>query len=122
MRQNIFGERLKDLRRRKGLSLRAFSIKCGRDPGNISRVERGLLSPPRSRQVLEQYADALGLKDEKERQEFFDLAAVGAGRLPNDIVDDQELLGKLPLFLRTLEGQPLDDAKLDALVKLLREA
>jgi transcriptional regulator with XRE-family HTH domain len=122
MQQNIFGERLKELRQKKGLSLRAFSLKCGKDPGNISRVERGLLPPPKLPRVLEQYADALNLRDKKERREFFDLAAIGAGRLPGYVMNNQELIGKLPLFLRTLEGQPLDQPELDTLVKLIRGA
>ncbi len=64
------------------------------------------MPPPKSREILERYAKALGLADgSDEWLTFFDLAAVDQGMVPKDILDDQELAKALPAFFRTLRGQ-----------------
>ena len=56
-----FHKFFRELRTRKGISLRGFCTKAFVDPANISRMERGLSFPPKSGKILERYADALGL-------------------------------------------------------------
>jgi len=57
-----FAAMLKRIRLEQGLTLREFCLKNGFDPGNYSRLERGLFPPPESHELLERYAFALGLK------------------------------------------------------------
>ncbi|OGV61644.1 MAG: hypothetical protein A3K19_15180 [Lentisphaerae bacterium RIFOXYB12_FULL_65_16] len=94
------------LRQRNRLTLREFCKRAGADPANISRMERGLVPPPKSRDILERYAAALDLREGTDDwYTFFDLAAVDQGIVPADIMADAELVKALPVFFRTLRGQ-----------------
>lgn len=119
---NRFGEFFKTRRIALGKTLRQFCHDNGLDPGNISRLERGLRLPPQGRAVLESYAKCLKLKKgSDEWYEFFDLAAAGTGRIPQEILEDEELMEKLPILFRTLRGQKVPDEQLDALVRRIRQ-
>jgi hypothetical protein len=86
-------------------------------------MERGLLPPPRAHDKLEEYASALGLKKGSDQwYEFFDLAAADAGRIPKDLLSDKEVVEKLPVVFRTLRGEKISDANLDALIEKIRRA
>ena len=123
MKTRKFGAYLKKLRISNGLTLRAFCVKNGFDPGNYSRLERGLLPPPRSEEKLKEYAHALGLKrGSDEWLEFFDQAAAVRGELPKDLLSDEEVVEKLPLLFRTLRGAPVAPHKLDELVERIRRS
>jgi len=101
-----FGEFLETLRQRNKLTLREFCKRAGCDPANISRIERGLMAPPKGIEILERYAQVLGLKQSTDDwYTFFDLAAVDQGMMPADIMKDEELVRALPVFFRTLRGQ-----------------
>src|SRR4051794_37362959 len=57
-------------------------------------------------ETLRAWARQLGLKQGSEGWlRFFDLAAVDAGRIPDYLLKDQELVSQLPVFFRTLSGQ-----------------
>lgn len=120
---NAFGILMKRLRVHKGLTLREFCLVNGFDPGNYSRLERGLFPPPQKEELLEKYATALSLKrGSDEWLEFFDLAATSRGEIPKDLLSDEELLGKLPLVFRTLRGSALSPEKLDDLIDTIRRS
>ena len=113
-----FGEFFKAKRQALGLTLREFCLKDKFDPGNLSRMERGLLAPPQDREVLEKYAKALELKSGGDDwYTFFDLAAAAKGRLPDELLEDEEIVAKLPLVFKTLRGKQLTERKLGELVK-----
>ena len=116
-----FGEFFKAKRQALGLTLREFCLKHKFDPGNLSRMERGLLAPPQDREVLEKYAKALELKTGSDDwYTFFDLAAAAKGRLPDELLEDQQVVAKLPLVFRTLRNKRLTEKRLSALVKEIR--
>ena len=118
-----FGEFFRLLRAKNRLSLREFCLVNGYDPANISRLERGLLPPPESREKLEAYAKALRIKEGSDDwYTFFDLAAAERGRIPQDVLKDSELVGMLPVLFRTLRGQRVDPDALDDLVERIRRA
>lgn len=118
-----FGGFFKQRRIALGLTLREFCRRNGLDPGNISRLERGLLPPPRGRETLENYAKLLKLETgSDEWYTLFDLAAAETGRIPPEILEDEALLEKLPILFRTLRGQKVPDEQLDELVRKLRKA
>lgn len=119
---NAFGEFFKKKRLELGLTLRAFCRANGFDVGNTSKIERGLLGPPKTRAALESYANGLSLREGMEdRNTFFELAAISAGRIPDKVMDDAELVSKLPLVFRTISGQRLTPEKLRELAEELRE-
>lgn len=116
-----FGQFFKEQRQRLGLTLRAFCEGARLDAGNLSKLERGILPPPESREKLEEYASHLRLREAStEWYEFFDLAAAEQGRLPHDLVDDDKVREKLPVLFRTLRGQRLPDEGLDEIVRKVR--
>ena len=116
-----FGEFFKAKRQALGLTLREFCLKHKLDPGNLSRLERGLLPPPQDRKLLEQHAEYLQIKTGSgDWYTFFDLAAASKGRIPDDILQDEEVVAKLPLVFRTLRGKRLTEKQLDELVKKVR--
>jgi transcriptional regulator with XRE-family HTH domain len=114
MAATAFGQLFKKLRTESGQSLREFCLRCGYDPGNISRLERGRIAPPKSQEKLAEYGLALGLTRESERmREFVDTGLTCAGQIPPDVMANDELVAKLPILLRTantkLTREQLDD-------------
>ena len=117
----IFGEYFKAKRIERGLTLRDFCKKFGLDPGNISKLERGLLPPPTSREKLEAYASFLGLKKGSDDWlEFFDRAAACRGELPRDLLEDSEVVKNLPLIFRTIRGKKVTTKVLAELIEKIR--
>lgn len=120
---NQFGKFFRGMRAKGRLSLREFCLDNGFDPGNISRLERGLLPPPESDDKLEVYAKALKIKKGSDDwYTFFDLAAAERGRFPKDVLNDEELVKKLPVLFRTLRGQQVDGKTLQELAERIRRA
>jgi transcriptional regulator with XRE-family HTH domain len=120
---NAFGNLLRKLRAKRGLTLREFCLQNQLDPGNYSRLERGLYPPPQSHEQIERYAHALGLTEGSDAWlELFDLAAATRGEIPRDLLTDSELVEKLPVLFRTLRGQPVSPEKLDQLAELIRRS
>jgi len=121
MPRNPFGDLLRKLRADRKVTLRAFCLENGFDPGNFSRIERGLFPAPQSQEILEKYAGAFGLEPgTDEWLEFFDAAAVSKGHIPPDLLSDAEVTAKLPVLFRTLRGQPVPPDELDELVEIIR--
>ncbi len=118
MRQ--FGEFFKTKRVALGKTLRQFCLENELDPGNISKLERGLFPPPQQ-EKLEEYAKLLGIKrgaDDWGR--FFDLAGAEAGKIPKDILSDKEVVEQLPILFRTLRGKKVSNEKLNKLVRKIK--
>jgi len=117
-----FGEFFRERRLALGKTLRQFCQEHRLDPGNISRLERGKVPPPKH-EKLEQYAHLLQFEEGSDEWcQFFDLAAAEAGRLPADLQADTEILDRMPVLFRTLRGQKVSDEDLDDLIDLLRRA
>ena len=116
-----FGNFFKQKRIDKGLTLREFCRIHGLDPGNISKIERGLFPPPQSRELLLKYAAALGIKEGSEDWlTFCDLAVTSAGKIPPDIVTNEEVMNALPVLFRTVRDKNLDEEDLENLIKAIK--
>jgi len=117
----FFGEFFKTKRIETQLTLREFCKAYNLDPGNISKMERGLLKPPSSKEKLEEYASDLGIKrGTDDWYEFFDLAAACRGEIPEEILEDEELIKHLPLIFRTIRGKKVSQKLLDKLSEKIR--
>ena len=117
-----FGEFFKNLRLKKGLTLRQFCDENDFDPGNISKLERGILPAPLSDDKLKSYAKALGLRSgADEYLEFFDLAAASHKNFTVKNIKDQELLRKLPVLFRTLDKKDLTEEKLERIIEMIKK-
>ena len=118
-----FGRFVREKRLELGLTLRKFCRNHGYDCGNFSKIERGVFPAPQRRPELERLAQALGLAERSDDWLlFFDLAAVSAGRIPQDILNDEQLASKLPLVFRTISGKPLSEKSLRRLAEVVRRA
>jgi transcriptional regulator with XRE-family HTH domain len=119
--ETSFGEYIKRLRLDRKQTLRAFCEANGFDPANYSKLERGVLHPPRDEQKLKRYAQALGVEPGSAAwREMQRLAALDRGEIPPRVLSDSDLMARLPAFFRTVEGDPVDDERLDSLIELIR--
>jgi transcriptional regulator with XRE-family HTH domain len=115
-----FGEFFRQKRISLGFTLRNFCKRYGYDPGNISKLERNIISPTIDQQKLEGYASSLKIpRDSVEWTMFFDLANTSKGTIPTDIRKDPQIFSFLPAFYRTVRGDKLDKRKINQLLKLL---
>ena len=115
---SVFGAFFKARRQALGLTLREFCLQHKLDPGNVSRLERGLLPPPRDGSRLAEYAKYLGPKKGNGNwNRFFDLAAVSRGRIPMELMEDENLVAKLPLIFRALRGKRFTNKRLNGVVR-----
>lgn len=120
MSDKNFAEVAKGYRLGMGLSLRKFCLLFQFHPGTISKLERGVLPPPRGPR-LETYATALGIADDEiVWRRFRDLAAAARGEFPDDL-RDEELLRQLPALFRTMRGDPPSDDQLARVIGKLRK-
>jgi transcriptional regulator with XRE-family HTH domain len=118
----LFGDYFRKKRLIAGKTLRQFCLNNGLDPGNISKIERGILPPPQSREKLSHYAKCLGIVEgSDEWLEFFDIARIDAGRIPEDLLSDKNIVAKLPLVFRTIKGQKLTGEQLEKFARELEK-
>ena len=118
-----FGELVKELRIAQKKTLRQFCMEQGLDPSNWSKIERGVNQPPKDETTLARWAKHLGLMPGTEVwQNFMDQADISRGQIPQDVMSDEKLLAKLPVFFRTVRGAELTETQLDSLIEKVREA
>jgi transcriptional regulator with XRE-family HTH domain len=117
---DTFGDFVKKIRIKNSLTLREFCRQANVDPSNWSKIERGLFPPPKSRQILQGIASILNLEEGSEEYNIlFDLAAISY--IPPDLISDQVIIDKLPIFFRTLRGEKPTRKELEELIKILKE-
>lgn len=112
-----FGEYIKMLRIEKRITLREFCRSTNIDPSNWSKIERGLMPPPKSKEVLESIRITFGLKSNSEEYTTLKELAV-IGHVPVDLLD-QKVVDRLPVFFRTLRGEKPTREELENLIKIL---
>ena len=117
-----FGELVKDLRIAQQKTLRQFCHENGLDPSNWSKIERGVNPPPKDEDTLAKWASLLGVEPESEAwADFMIQAEVSRGNIPREVMDDEKLLKKLPVFFRTVRGAELTAEQLDNFIEDLRK-
>jgi transcriptional regulator with XRE-family HTH domain len=119
--KKAFGDLLKQMRLEKNISLRQFCLKNNIDPGNLSKMERGLLAPPSSREILSKYAKALSLKEKSPKwKEFFDKASACRGEIPIEILTNAEVVKQLPVLFRGLRGEKISKSSLSKIAQMIK--
>jgi transcriptional regulator with XRE-family HTH domain len=115
-----FGEFVRSMRIKHRVTLREFCRQAHIDASNWSKIERGVLQPPKSKEVLNEIARILKLKEgSEEYYQLLDLAAISF--IPKNLMEDSSVVDKLPVFFRTLRGQPPSREELEKLIKLMKE-
>lgn len=104
-------------------TVRQFAKQTGLDLAYVSRLENGVVLPPKDSEKLSKLALALGMKKgTDEWQEFMDLAAVAKNELPEDLQDNERIASVLPAFYRTLRNKDLDEAEVKKLLNLIKKS
>ena len=117
-----FGDLVKDLRIKQEKTLRQFCAEHNIDPSNWSKIERGVNSPPRDTDTLGEWAIALGVPEGSPVwKDFMQLADIARGEIPRDVMSNEALLKKLPVFFRTVRGAELDELEMDSFVEEIRK-
>lgn len=115
------GQLFKEKRIGLEMTLRQFCQRYSLDPGNISKLERGKLPPPKE-EILKKYAKYLKLKEGTDDwYEFFDLACVEAGKLPKELTEKQ-IVKRMPFLFRTIRGKKISKQTLDKLINIIKES
>lgn len=118
-----FGSLLKELRIKKGLTLRQACKIVDYDPSNWSKIERGLIPPPSNKEILKKWTKVLEIdKNEIQSQNFIDEALIAQGIIPEDILSQAGAADYLPAFFRTLRDKKPTQKEVDRLIELLRKA
>ena len=118
-----FGKFFKEKRLALGLSLREFCRKHRCDAGNLSKIERGVLPPPESRETLAAYAKMLHIREGSDDWlTFFDLAAACRGRIPDKLLENERIVRALPVMFRTLRKDKVTEKDVRRLVKIVGSA
>ena len=109
-------------RRMKIGTVREFAKKSGLDLAYVSRLENGIVLPPRDSEKLARLAMALGIIDGSEEwREFMDLAAVARNELPEDLQDDERIMAVLPAFYRALRNKDIDKDDIRRLFDMIQK-
>jgi len=117
---NFFGRYLKTFRFKAELSIRDVCRQVNYDPSNWSKIERGKLPPPASKDTLLDWAKVLKVPQAKE-QEFIDKAMIAQGYIPDDIISKKEFVNLLPAFFRTLRGNKPTKQEIDNFIKIIKK-
>jgi len=120
MKEN-FSQILKELRIKKGLTLRNACRILNYDPSNWSKIERGKMSPPPEEKTLRKWARTLGLSNENDIHGFIDKANLAQGIIPKDILSQDNAVSFLPAFFRTLRNKKPTKREIDRLIKLIKK-
>jgi len=104
-----FGERVRRIRKARGLGLRELGKMIGRSAGLLSRIESSdpSVTPP-TEEVIKSLATALG-------QDFDELVTL-AGRIPDDVKPAITSDAGMPAFLRRVMAEGLSAADLDKML------
>src|SRR2546427_8907437 len=87
--------------------------RAGLDPGNLSRYERGIVSPPQDTAVLERIGRALGLKPRSASwSDLIHLSAIGGGGVPPPAPEGGRPPEEAPLPSRALKGKKISEGEL----------
>ncbi len=118
----MFGEFIKEKRINKKLSLRQFCRELEEDPSNWSKIERGVISAPQDELKLIKIANILEIdKDTDDWFKLFDIAKIDAGKLPDFLMSDKEILKSLPALFRTIRNIKPKPDEIEKLIEIIRK-
>lgn len=118
-----FGEMVRAKRKNMRLGLREFALRAEVDASNLSKMERGLIPPPQDHDLLGRICGALELEPgSDECTRLTDQAAAERGEIPKDLMEDEELLARLPVLLRTVKNKRPTEEQMDQLIEIIRES
>jgi transcriptional regulator with XRE-family HTH domain len=117
----IFGGFVKSTRLKQNIIAREAALNAGMLPSNFSKIEHGVLPPPRDAAKQKRLAAAIGVQPgTATADQFFDLAGKATGSVPVDLADIISEDEARPLLLRTIENKRLTEADIKRLIEIVR--
>ena len=122
MKQSVvFGNFIRALRLKIGMTARDVAEQADWLPSNFSKLEHGVLLPPKDHVKLKRLAEALCIVEgSDDSHSFFDLAAKTADTVPADLADIISRNQALPLLLRMVGNKRLTAKEIERLVEIVR--
>ncbi len=117
-----FGQKLKELRINRGLTLRKMCKKVDYDPSNWSKIERGRIPPPSNNKILNKWAEVLGLTNDIKIEKFISDAQIAQGLIPSDIMKEEKIINCLPAFFRSVKKEKMTEKDIKELIKLIKNS
>lgn len=115
-----FGDFVRATRLKNGLTGRESSLRAEMLPSNFSKLEHGVLLPPKDADKLRGLAAAIGIQSNTpEAETFFDLAAKATDAVPLDLADIISKSETIPLLLRTIGNKRLSEKEIARLVEIV---
>lgn len=116
----MFKDFVKQKRIDLNLSLRAFCKEASEDPSNWSKIERGILAPPKDLERLKKIANTLKIEVESDEWNIlYNSAFIDSGEIPENVMSNQDVLEILPAFFRTIESKKPSREDLENLMSKL---
>jgi hypothetical protein len=92
------------------------------DASNWSKIERGILSPPQDEVKLKKIAKVVNIKVGSDQwKTLTDYASVDAGKIPDYLMSDKEVLEALPVFFRTIGSVKPTQEELSKLIETIKK-
>lgn len=115
-----FGQKIREIRVAKEITLRQFCMQAEVDPSNWSKIERGLIAPPTD---LDKICAALDIQPgSPEWHELSNLSHLERGMLPKTVLDNEQVMAALPIFFRTARGEKPTAEELEQVIEVIRNS
>ncbi len=116
-----FGELIRTTRIKNRITARSAAQRIEMLPSNFSKLEHGVLLPPKEDVRLRELASAVGIAPSSEEEtQFFDLAAKAQNSIALDIRDIISRNDAMPLLLRTIGNKRLTRPEIERLIDIVR--
>jgi len=116
-----FGEFVRNTRLANAITGRDASQAAGLLPSNFSKLEHGVLRPPKDAEKQKTLASAIGIVGGSEDEAlFFSLAAKANRAVPVDLAEIISREDAMPLLLRTIGSKRLGKAEIERLIEIVR--
>ncbi len=116
---SVFSDYLNLLITDKDMTLRELSRLTKIDVGNLSRLERGVVNPPRKKATLKKISTALKLSEEEEKK-LYETADLSNGQIP-DGLDNVKNNEAIPMLLRAINNRNLTREEVESLSRKINE-
>lgn len=115
-----FGQMLRDLRAKKGVTLRELGLNSDIDVAYLSRIERETLQPPQKESLLDKIIEGLGASTD-EGQRLKDQAAIDNEKFPKDIAEGVRKIVGIPTLLRSVTNKKLTAEQIKKITEFINE-
>lgn len=113
----LFSKFVKAHQLKRKFSLRKLAETSDLDSSQLSKILADLLPPYQDLEKLNRLAVALEIQENSEDYErLIDYAKLDAGKLPDYIIENEEVMNSLPAYFRTIDKKKPTKEQLDKIM------